>query len=1246
MPVWEEQLSGVFSGALNNAPPPSCDPADPLLQGWEQSREPPPLKNLEALLASFPAPQKAEDMAPLITCLSGTAQRRRDDADMIKFIHRERSWLAARLDDQQADADEPLSRLDAALESFNLGICRRTLADSDHPETLRRVLQKLYELDPDGRDALIPEARQALQAKFDDLAEPDKKAFLADWLGHLAHRKDKLKNDEAHAQRIQGMLSECRHLNELVVYAQLTGLRKKTRRFQKRLHREYKETRLRDKMEGILGARGVRILNTIILLMVGLIVLLLYAQFRFTFTESQARMLMYVDLGICCVFLADFFFRLILAGPWYFKSHALLEFFPAIPYAFFLPGAETLNAAQMAPKVVRILPMLIKLAGSPRILRPLIRSLRLCTFLMGGLDRIMKQLKPLLDHDIQIGWTREGGLSECSGREAPVLAVQNKLTYVIRVNFRELPQEEGLRFLEAYACTLTALAGVFAHSAPPLPVKRDQSQRLLTLGEAATCLRNLDPVSVEVALGSGTTRRLAAALKYFDVFPVKHLPVIRDLARASRIRENAGAVCLAARVFAGMAERIELLFHLFADFRGVGTGPQILDRASAVVIKTARRYATRLLILGGLFIFATAVVKILPVGFLNPVATFFQDILGIPIIVLGLLSSGVLCFALYMKRIAGEALESWRNTAEAQFINLGANEKYRNEALNHGFLAKRVLADESRLFEQACADRSGHLAKHEDRVFHLHRDWQDGAMLHASDIKLSEQLLGNVAVQQLRGFCLRESPAGKRRRERCSLANRSASLFQPQFYFQLMTDTLSVEVAKLIIEYNRYAVPLHELDQLTEPERSEYHGWLNEEDKGRRKRGSLLWQTEFRTTFFNAQHFLSPDPQVLTAIEETFGPDMVRRVRNDRSALIQELYGLWPVNLGSVNPYRLYQTYCASFRIFFLPLLLIWLGLKGTVFSVKRTSLMLKEIRGRVPDGDIRRNQPAPFSVAKRKICRMRQALLEEATELRAHVDPAFLGICPPGCRPPEGALPFQADLPFLQKSSMDQFIHHKRRRLRNDFVRFRQMLKERGWNGRDTDHAAAALAGQAVAHAEEALHACFMAYCLNWHNVKVKLHAEKLLSEFFGRLRRHAEPEQHFLVRLRNRISLGLKLCRKKHRVARRLYSRVLRFVPEVSLHSQFIIPFLKSGDEVQDAARLADQSGDNRRAELDDGLAILKTVARRPTFWTEQRITVKTLQSIAILDILSYFRLIHQLGEYHDGEENAELNAMLEKS
>ena len=109
----------------------------------------------------------------------------------------------------------------------------------------------------------------------------------------------------------------------------------------------------------------------------------------------------------------------------------------------------------------------------------------------------------------------------------------------------------------------------------------------------------------------------------------------------------------------------------------------------------------------------------------------------------------------------------------------------------------------------------------------LYQDYLDGSPFHRSDTKASVQLLGNLAITNLRrshlGHLLREGRA----LDRLDL-NRAGRIFGgPHLWFSYITRMIVQETAILLLDYNRHAIPLDRLGLLLPRDRGKAFstGW-------------------------------------------------------------------------------------------------------------------------------------------------------------------------------------------------------------------------------------------------------------------------------------------------------------------------------------------------------------------------------------------------------------------------------------
>ena len=245
----------------------------------------------------------------------------------------------------------------------------------------------------------------------------------------------------------------------------------------------------------------------------------------------------------------------------------------------------------------------------------------------------------------------------------------------------------------------------------------------------------------------------------------------------------------------------------------------------------------------------------------------------------------------------------------------------------------------------------------------LYQDYLDGSPLHRSDTKASVQLLGNLALGNLRrshlGHLLREG----RTIDRLDLS-RSGGLFGGAYlWFNYITRMLVQETALLILDYNRHAVPLDRLACSPDAVRRAFQSWLagrlkidpdevwlpelaissdadgqdgtaldhalgciSPSDRTvplrrspRREAGAFL-----ETVEFTAVDFLADEPERDAEIHARFGPQVAELVRRDRQQNVRRAFRSFPLHelplaARTINPFAFYETHLAGGRIALLP---------------------------------------------------------------------------------------------------------------------------------------------------------------------------------------------------------------------------------------------------------------------------------------------------------------------------------------
>ncbi|CAN5666732.1 hypothetical protein BH23PLA1_BH23PLA1_30090 [soil metagenome] len=426
---------------------------------------------------------------------------------------------------------------------------------------------------------------------------------------------------------------------------------------------------------------------------------------------------------------------------------------------------------------------------------------------------------------------------------------------------------------------------------------------------------------------------------------------------------------------------------------------------------------------------------------IRPFVRRLQALLGWPVIILGLICWAFLLLGGWLRKIANQAADFSQRIVEAQFAAQTKELKVRRREHDMRFLAERVLRPELELRlvddqpdpgekgEQVDldgrlqglsldvriqADEAGFL-----RPFELlYNDYLDGSPFHRNDTKTATQLLGNLALRNLTrshlSYWLREG----RRLERLDLNRAAASLLGgPHLWFDYITRMIVQETAKLLLDYNRNAIPQDRLACSPQRLRKRYQTWLSRrleiepeavnlpDPVGRfgdaetptpaRRREEA--DDFFETVEFTAIDFLVSNPQCDEAIGQRYGQQVLELLRRDRRQNLRRAFRSFPLHQApqawrTINPFALYEAYLSRGRLLILPFRFLSWIIKGLVFLISRVVRVVREILN--PRFIDRPEEPSDtFASAIRKIHRMRKPAFIESLWLRARFDVEYLGL-------------------------------------------------------------------------------------------------------------------------------------------------------------------------------------------------------------------------------------------------------------
>jgi hypothetical protein len=1052
----------------------------------------------------------------------------------------------------------------------------------------------------------------------------------------------------------------------------------------------------------------------LILVLVALVVLEWRLDAAGMLTPPLAMLFQWLDLGICSMLLVEIFVRWAHAGwaGWFLRRHLVFDFLPALPYGFlfgplwhaheFLARSGLLDLAA-SPYLVYVhhdhapaalaapafapyahLLLLLRLFRAARFLRAargaltFLRMARLLVFMVRGMDRAVKRWRGFLDRNILVFEPeppRDGGgdplLEEMLGAESRCQRLAREL-------YLEAPGGDRPTLLEGHASLLELqIGGLTLEGARKIarrPEDRDFYLESLIL-KLLTC----DAMVVEGALSHKEIDRLAQVLRWADLPIVRWLPLLRSWAEASRVPEPSEAVAEAARALGAFLQRLLSWLQVWGDLSGITTGPQVLDRIATAMIRSTQGPAVRLIVIGSITLLISIFAE--RVG-LEAVYNVLEK-LGLPFVILGSVCLAINLVGRWFKRISGEALDVFLRTSEAHFFHLIKEVKLRRIQDDVEDILRRVLLPECAIrglhggdldtvrsfFESrlrylqrdaawavagSAAERSplaDFLHRETEQTALLYRDYLDGTMLEKSDDKTSIQLLGNLAMRDIRLSMLGMGKRELRRLEKLALEKDRLLGFGPYLWFRFISESLSIETAKLVMEYNSCCIPKDRLRGAPEDllrRRELFLKCRQERSRAfdRRRRRPIIEYSEATlvTTEFNALHFLLRDAERDRRVAAVFGDDVLAALIEDRRNMVRDIFGTWPYHLlprsaRRINPYRLYFRYLGGARVVLLPLVLAGKAAAMALRTLLQLVRIVREVLNKEEIRQSRRPHLAGYDVAVRKINRMRKPYFMEAMRLRAAVDAEYLGLRIPGLPRPEGMPTCIDDLDFIGAVDRERLPFEELRRIAiRDLRRLRAFLYEKGWSGGDFRECLKVLDPENVysLHAEEALRALVSAFITDQHGLRTAIVGPQEIQAYFQELL--PRPPPGLLIRaLRSARHAISALLLPRARARRRLFEAYVavdgalsRSAPRqrrLALHA-----FLDAHRSVVRYCETAVERGRSREAYDARVIKALDRVAAEHNLWSRKLITLRMVQALTVLDIRVYRELVWSLGGFEE--------------
>lgn len=1015
---------------------------------------------------------------------------------------------------------------------------------------------------------------------------------------------------------------------------------------------ERQERELQYRLEKRFGRKLVGATERLVLVLIFVVIGLMLTEFVLELSPRTIFWFNIIDAAACGVFLTEFFTKLSFVSnrPRWFWRHFIIDFIPSIPFALVTSGLATSNPAD-AVRLGRLgrLLRLPRLVRYVRILRPVIRVFRGFALLVRGLDRLARRYGHLLNQNVILYPTRaelERYRAESPLKRASLGRLYAELDLCWKDLVHDAPQEQHESLakyrLELLRDELVELSKQPIHHAT---VSGAQA-REVPAGALIDELSSVNAHDLEDRLAAPLISHMARIVRLYSRPPLSWMPIIsRCVPEVSPQMTDSEVVSSASRRLAAVLKRYHDMWFWVADLYGTVTPSQFVDRVGTTLVNSSFRPAYRLALFGGVLLFTQLLIYAMALTVLEPVEKFLARFVGTPVLVLGGICVLILAVGLWLKSLAREATEFYERSAQAQYLSLMETVRSRYLDRDTQMIFDRVLRPELELLETPAEvrmdeqlrmfqgrARASLLDEYADReravgvegfetTALLYRDWLDGALLTESDTRTTSQLLGNPSVRQFLSLSERFSAKEIKSLQKLDLVRQKSLFGGPYIWFNFISRSIAHSVARLLVSYNQHAFTLDELPHLRPDQLRAYQKWLGYSDTGEEASDEKIEQAaekNYVTTVFSSMHFLDVHPQRDQEVEAMFGPDLLTKLHRDRSLLARRIFGTYPMHNRPkeqrvVNLYAIYSSWLAGGRALLLPLFLMMAGFRflgGLLSWITRSVQEIRNPDSRQPSTDAAN---AHFFTAVRKIQRIRGPVVSASIRLRCRMDPEYLGVSLPGHDDHDllGA-DLEADLSFLN-ADFELISDTQRERLRAqaDMKRLDELI-----------------AGGLLKRAAEANGLGADAFCSQKH---LRATALIYLADLRGVRRGLSAPQ----------------ILDDAYRMASELSPMPRRLWPRLGLKRRFKKYWAEHGWEEAGAERLAWRATVNNFWGAADALrtwsdvesdpveraeSTLQELLLHPSRITQQLAAVRTIQTLAVLDVLHYREHVFQLGRYAD--------------
>ncbi len=1027
----------------------------------------------------------------------------------------------------------------------------------------------------------------------------------------------------------------------------------------RRLRAEVEERRLQERIERRFGARLATLWERAIVAAILLVLVLLSVEALADLTPAEARLVTALDTVACALFLWDFAVRwwLVRGSVRWFGRHFLVDLLPAIPYGLLLGqlGTDPTRAVR-AVRLVR----LPRVARYMRLFLPAIRMARALGFLARGLDRVVRRHGHLLGQSVLLHPTpaeRSRARAARHGSWPRFWRVRSELDALWERALDEADERGAAELARARTDALRAARDAGAARRPERAAAGAARGPELCADEVLDRLQEITGEELEARLGHELSAKLARVVRLFARAPLRWTPLVSSWLPALAPSESDADVCArAVRHVADKLRRNYARIQWLADLHGTVTPAELVDRIGTTMVKRSARPAYRLLLLGGIYLLVQLLLHVTGVDALKSVSDELGKLVGTTLVVLGSVCLLILSIGWWLQRLASKATEFHEQVSEAQFLHLMDAVKRRHLDRDARIFERRVFGPEAlvgaldgglggdadaaaRARRFADGLRSSYMSGRTTgragtsfdpiaRTVLLYQDGMDGGLLVDSDTRTTGQLLGNLALRHARASARRIG----RRDERALLAldlDRQRTLLRgPYLWVSFITQAISHATARLIVDYNRSALPLDQQARATPEELARFEAWLASREgtstQERADDGGDLSAGQVTTTF-NALCFLDDDPDRDALIESRFGPRVLALMRRDRTRVFRRVFGSYPLHLlprerRVLDLRRLYHRWFESGRALLLPVRLARRALGRVVAGLRIVARSVAEIRRPCPWTAAEEDAQDDFATARRKIDRMRAPGAHACLWLRARMDVEYLGARPPGVeRTGLEGTGVDLDLAFLgADAELARRVHLERARAEADVRRLAELVDEGLY-----ERARARLGAGALTR--EQLRAAAVAYRCDWRGLRSLLGAHDVLVATYRDAAREAPHPAAF-------ASPALVLAFRRWW---RAHGTDVAGAGTTDERAAFHAAWRATVHDENGAAEALRTWAAHGERAFELGERVLDDVLRHPGRITEQLVTLRVVQTLSLIDILDYREHVRRLGRYADAGE-----------